>query len=66
MPVCELWFETFMAITLVAVRRLNVEYITKKCSDPQKMARIVHISACICNRPNRANEQFIVGRYILS
>ena len=61
MPVCELWFETFVAITQVAVRRLNVDYIMKKCSDPQKIAHVVHIWSCLCNRRNRANEQFIVG-----
>lgn len=66
MQVCELWFETFVAVTHVAVRRLNVVYITKKCSDSQKIARIVHSWSCICNRPNRADEQFMVGRYILS
>jgi len=65
-PVCELWFETFMTITHVAIRRLNVDYITKRCCDRQKTARIVHIWWCICNRQNRANEQFMVGRYILS
>jgi hypothetical protein len=65
-PVCELWFETFMAVTEVAVRGLNADYITKKCCDSQKTAHIIHTWSCICNRPNGANEQFIVGRFILS
>ena len=55
MPVCELWFETFMAVTEVAGRRLNVDYVAKKCSDPEKIAHMLHIWSCICNRPNRAN-----------
>ena len=49
MSLCELWFETFMAITAKAVRRLNVYWVTKKCSDPQKIAHILNIWSCICN-----------------